>query len=1160
MSETIDLTNYPVIAQNQSGSCEITEIVALHGIDLAKTGYSLLLTTLTSISTTVQVVGQNMLGYTGFAVINDEIVQVNSSVAIGNNTSLSITRAMNGTVAQTITSIDKDYIFPVKLFFIDTMNYKAKTDLSESDLWGFSLDNGRVILNEDTDEWKIESPSKLYNPYINKRVFLFRGINGQFIKDYEGVSTNYTIRDNGEIEITIADSVASVYNESLSSNKLFDNVYPKAILQDIFPEYKVKYVADTTESHYPLITNFSLGEFDKYSDFLQSFCKKYALRVVFRKNNTIHIFSDIQQESIIPTETLTPTNLVSITNNSDGKLVINKAEGSYVYRKDYVNEEDYDNSNKYVKFFYYKDFTGSYTILNADKIWQELSFTMTADELKYITYDDYVLIVLQDGREFICKPSDINVNTSTLKVMCGYDKARYFDYYGRLDNLSTITATNLRLYYAPSSKPVISKYTRNIGGEDKDSNLQYPLIAGEEEIIYLNYGAVTTNDSTFSGIVKGNIVTNTFIDNTKLLYGKEYAQNLLDCPLYLYSNKIDSSSTDYIKVNTFDNSGIQVKTEWSDDKEQNLKVTFKNTLGGALTNYTPLSVNGNIIEVDLVTYRAMSATTPKSTLKLSVVDTQSYTYSVFLNNKNLVWQVNGKNTSGGKYYLTLDMDYPKPISNIQLSFNVISSATKHTILEWKSENILKISSADYTNIHTGDCLKLAGMLSTDTRYDRYLEFQNVKWLVRSKFTEGTDFYIVLDSAYPRKYEYDNFDFIKFDRSDVILINEFYIRGNPVMESTQTYSYYSPESIEFYGTKDYALDGKSMEKSHFEKVAGYVFNTYLGLDSTNTRMKVNIEVDQRVDIEVGNVYYLTDGVISGYNNQKVMVISKECAYQDSGLQEQLELMTIGNYSTQKATIAINPSNSYSPVVAPIYSHLGGEGTSEQTTNQNKNNKIVTLYDSSEGTITIRGVDSSTFSAITNLTSSIQTSTLTFLLPITNITANDDYRATLLRDGAEGVILLNNEYMSYKTVGSIIEDSVTIEVTKRALGKTTASIIINGQKVQFYKVIQKVGVDGFTSNEALLGNGVTSYIQVDENKVKIVGEVEITSGQTYDDIRQYISVNAVNAPSGIKSIGNIDINNMKLTEDGNIIIDLPFSYTQQGAWLADTLLIYIKEVID
>src|SRR5574344_2228445 len=190
---------------------------------------------------------------------------------------------------------------------------------------------------------------------------------------------------------------------------------------------------------------------------------------------------------------------------------------------------------------------------------------MTADELKYITYDDYVLIVLQDGREFICKPSDINVNTSTLKVMCGYDKAKYFDYYGRLDNLSTITATNLRLYYAPSSKPVVSKYTRNIGGEDKDSNLQYPIIAGEEEIIYRNDGAVTTNDSTFSGIVKGNIVTNTFIDNTKLLYGKEYAQNLLDCPLYLYSNKIDTSSTDYIKVNSFDNSNIQVKTEWSDD-------------------------------------------------------------------------------------------------------------------------------------------------------------------------------------------------------------------------------------------------------------------------------------------------------------------------------------------------------------------------------------------------------------------------------------------------------------------------------------------------------------------------------------------------------------------------------------------------------------------
>ena len=347
---------------------------------------------------------------------------------------------------------------------------------------------------------------------------------------------------------------------------------------------------------------------------------------------------------------------------------------------------------------------------------------------------------------------------------------------------------------------------------------------------------------------------------------------------------------------------------------------------------------------------------------------------------------------------------------------------------------------------------------------------------------------------------------------------------------------------------------------FEKVAGYIFNTYTGLDPTNTRMKVNIEIDQRVDIEVGNVFYITDGVITGFNNQKVLVLSKEVSLGDNGLQEQLELLTIGDYETQKITIATNTSNNYTPAIAPTYSHLGGEGTTEQITLQNQNNKIVTLYDDTEGTLTLKEIPIDTFSAITNLSTSIQPTSLTFSLPIDNISADVDFRSTLLRDTAEGVILLNNEYLAYKTVGSIVGNSVTIEVTKRALGKSTASIIIDGQRVQFYSIIQKVSADGLVSNQALLGNGVTSYIQVDENKVKIVGEVEITSGQTYDGIKQYISVNAENAPSGIKTIGNIDISNMKLTEDGNIIIDLPFSYTQQGEWLADTLLIYIKEVID
>ncbi len=95
------------------------------------------------------------------------------------------------------------------------------------------------------------------------------------------------------------------------------------------------------------------------------------------------------------------------------------------------------------------------------------------------------------------------------------------------------------------------------------------------------------------------------------------------------------------------------------------------------------------------------------------------------------------------------------------------------------------------------------------------------------------------------------------------------------------------------------------------------------------------------------------------------------------------------------------------------------------------------------------------------------------------------------------------MKITTTGSIIGNAVNIEITKRALGESVASIIIDGQRVQFYKVIQKVSADGLVSNQALLGNGVTSYIQVDENKVKIVGEVEITKGVVQvDDDANYL----------------------------------------------------------
>ena len=50
---------------------------------------------------------------------------------------------MNGTVAQTLSSINRDYIYPIQLFFPNTYDYSSKTDISDSDLWGISLDNSR---------------------------------------------------------------------------------------------------------------------------------------------------------------------------------------------------------------------------------------------------------------------------------------------------------------------------------------------------------------------------------------------------------------------------------------------------------------------------------------------------------------------------------------------------------------------------------------------------------------------------------------------------------------------------------------------------------------------------------------------------------------------------------------------------------------------------------------------------------------------------------------------------------------------------------------------------------------------------------------------------------------------------------------------------------
>lgn len=1155
---TIDLSNYPIIKNNQEGSCQISAMIGLHGIDLAETKKSMLLTTLTTISTTLQVVGQDMLNYTGYAVINDEIVYVNNTVAIGDNLSLSILRGMNGTVAQTLSSINRDYIYPIQLFFPNTYDYSSKTDISDSDLWGISLDNGKCQIIDNPDNWNYFNSSKLYNKYINKEIFIFEGINGQFIKTYEGVTTRINTDSTNVIEIEFSDNSAKTYNESLDSNKYYNNVTLKELLENVYPEQRVQYVADTNEADYPIVRFFTLGDFETYSAMLSYICKQFAVRIVFRKNNTIFVFSDVMQENLIAQEEMTAFDIVDITDSSSGQLVINDAEGTYIYRKSFVNEDDYDSNNKYTKWNFNKTFTGSFTVLETSS-WKEVTFTgMSELELSYISYENYVMLKdVVTNNEYIGRPSSINVTTGILKVAFGIDKYQYWDELGRLAQLpSTITLVNPVLYYSPNSKPIIAKFGLNVDGEDKAENLKFPIVAGEEHLFYLNFSATTSNDNKFTGICLGNYVTtedsrfnatNGYADNSYLTFGKEYYQNSIDFPLYLYSSKIDTNYDDRIAVSTLNNEDVLVKTEWSDDSKSNLKVTLKNNIAHNMTEYTVLGVNDNVIRVSSTTYNVISA---GNCIRLKGMNTSDIGYTTYLNYRYITFCITSKSTDGSNYYLTLDTKYPDKVMDVYLSFNIINNATKHSITEWVSQSAVKVDSTTFNTLKVGDCLKLAGILSSDTRYDRYLEYKEARFLVVGKLNEGGIYYIYLNTDYPRKYGYANFDFVRFPREQVILINEFYIRGNPIMEYTNSYSFDDEESKKLYGSKKYSLDGKNLSQEDFSKIAGYVFKTYAGTNVQNMRTKLDIEIPCRFDLEVGNIISLTDSVATKYDNQKCMIIGKYVNYSESGRDEKYTLLTIGNYSTSANSINISSTSGFSPVVIPTYSHTGGEGTTSQTTNQNISNKSVILYDDTEGTITIQEIDVSEFCAYVN--GGISADSLSAIINVDNISSDINYRKNLLRDTAEGVIKVNNEYIAYKCSGGVTSDSASLVTQKRGLGNTTISAIADNQKIKFYKILSKISADGIISSDILLGNGVDNYIKVStENGVEIVGSVTITGGQTYDDLEQYTSSDS---PNGVITLNPVGTGTA--TSDGNVLVDLSFSYTQ-GTWLANNLLVYIRE---
>lgn len=109
------------------------------------------------------------------------------------------------------------------------------------------------------------------------------------------------------------------------------------------------------------------------------------------------------------------------------------------------------------------------------------------------------------------------------------------------------------------------------------------------------------------------------------------------------------------------------------------------------------------------------------------------------------------------------------------------------------------------------------------------------------------------------------------------------------------------------------------------------------------------------------------------------------------------------------------------------------------------------------------------------------TKTFNIDINNIdgTKSSVYATALLSLNSEGIIKINNEYLTYKTIAGVSGGVATIQIIKRGIANTDVQDIYNGLRVQFYKILAKQSAEGFKTTAINAGDNVNNYAVVNED---------------------------------------------------------------------------------
>lgn len=976
-------------------------------------------------------------------VVGTEIVKIKTykTNQTDRKTELEVERAYNQTPLTDL--LIGDGVYSVEEFTMKVTNYQytSKMDVMNNP-FNVTFGSGYVRLLDNIKQWNMLSNSiQKYNYSLYKtKVFIFEGYDDKVILTFRGylkkVSFSKSLNDKRQITLNIVDQLGSYWNKDLVKKSFKKDKTLREFLSELFkiPKEKI-YFKHINESEYPVIENLAMSNYSTYQEIIELLSSN-GIRVIFTPRGHLYVFSEVLGGDKLRSDKILDDvrNLTDISISDDNQLIFNYGNIKY------TRQFPYYDLDKGINYKYNKNISVTPLVIQDSGNYLVKEFVVRdshiASKVSLDVYGTPSVCMLKDnvtGIEFICNPLEIQGDTVTFMP------------------IEILNDTGL-------------------------------LEFGKGKWLF-DLGFNNTRNYTFY-YVQGNLPT-VFALSKQSPKNKSAITNNLEIPVSPIV--LNDDGTEHINLN------------------KSLTLQF-----GSPKNLKDLEYTGNYLGVDNIIGTWIGGT---NLLYEKEWEQSQRGLDVFVNATRL--SQSGINSKGLPIYDTFDNSgFKLEITNPNENDTEIVSKFVNTL---RPNVYLKDLPKISFETGSGEIIGDIALKSTQKTTNILLEPNDVLFPVRTlpeataheklKFKEmragGIEIRCVAVSNWNGETLlhfnnplFTNIEYAKISVKDLIYIQNYYIKLNPIVQENNNFYHSDSESIKLYdGKKPFNIERTIFNEQYTRKLLSYVFSAYKGTDVESIKYVIPVNTLKRLELELYDLVTVSDETVTGIDtNSLFLVVGKSITF-DNNRKIEYTLLNVYNKDYKLLDLKFSQIEKFNPLTDPTFNH---SGIQQENTNIKQYADRIEFFDERLGKIIGKIIAVDKFRLHTLETSNDPLIDVELRGEHSSNYAESLFKNTLYETYL--IVRIGDEYM-YVSPFSYVDKGTTkyrLQVIQRKLANTQYEDNLIDRDVIVYLIAEGSSKDyGLKSNSIYIGDGSHGgYMSYDPYYGLTVraNRIEIVSGGT------------------------------------------------------------------